>query len=292
MSTAAIPTAVPPVIPTTLPAVPLLEGFMCHPDFASRFNAETYGSDDTKRGRSGLIGALVSWEIKQLNPNDLCPAALKAWTLFVIKKVFQFLDTVTGYTSYSTRLMQTWDSDHRFQTGVERNRAARMSIVNALGGTEACGQIPILQFESTDDQNVTNLPNTNVVDQRSVIAFDDRYFAQGQSILQGRDHAGRVFVVLRLEKTSTHDVIIATIYQAYRETFISASADTSDGSTWRMETNPRAIWRNSTENIVRMLQDLQTNGRIRSLELPTLPQGAASVIGPITSSDFAYAPKP
>src|SRR5262249_25679224 len=106
------------------------------------------GGDDTQGWHFGLFGKVAEWDL------DSNKSSLSAYCLFVVKKLFDFLDwvgvgeslcghiyglrgTTEALIGFNGKLSQY----KHFQQGVERNRLLREKIVAALGGELRCRTI-------------------------------------------------------------------------------------------------------------------------------------------------------
>ncbi len=177
---------------------------------------ETYGGDDRDAVRQGFFGKLVAWE---RDPSgSCCPAAVKAWTLFLIEKAFVVLDwTGIGHLLVEGGLKGSLQK-YRFAQGAEAlNRLFRENVIEALGGREACGAIPVVSLGPGD--------------LKRHLKIRDHYFPRGEWRIQGEDPAGRKFLAFRLKERASDVVYIATIHQASRET---ALGFTGHGAVWEM----------------------------------------------------------
>ncbi len=192
------------------------------------------GHDDTQGWHSGLIGKVAEWDL------DLNKSCWTANCLFVVKKLFNFLDwsgfghfvfgqfyggngLVTPLIGFNGKLEQY----KYFQTGVERNRLAREKIVAGLGGERTCRafrSVPLTDREYCQCWTTGNFE------------LQESYFNRGESIVQGETPAGTKFAAMRLTQRSTNRVFIATIKQLYRETSISLGGH--DGSIWHVSLFP------------------------------------------------------
>ncbi len=201
----------------------------------------SFGGDDTRLGKSGLFGKIVSWDLHARND------CFKTNFVFLMKKAFAFLDAIGVGTCFFGRSGFTGKirTCQQYQTGLDRNREARERVVNALGGAAVCGNIPSVTIQANHFTDYLKL--------------GDQYFRSGQSIVQGEDLAGRKFAVMRLSDRSgnTH---IATIHQRYRETCIDSSGIYGDGSLWTLNFNsdgqPVAV---GTDRVVEFIEKVRTN---------------------------------
>ncbi len=175
-------------------------------------NTFSFGGDDTSLGKSGLFGTIVEWDRNERNDT------FKTNIVFVVKKLFQFLDSICigtclfGSEGFTGKLEEC----EYYQTGLTRNAQARMLVVDALGGEAACRMIPVVQL--------------NPADFTDYLKLQDNYFRSGQWAVQGEDPAGRKFVAMRVVDRTNGHVHIFTAHQRYRETSITRW--NTDGSTW------------------------------------------------------------
>jgi hypothetical protein len=175
------------------------------------YNTFSFGGDDTSLGKTGFFNSIAEWD--RNSSGDAC----KANFIFLVKKTFQFLDAigigtcVFGYGGFGGQL----DNAMYNQTGLDRNRAAREKIVNALGGQDVCQRIPVVNLDQRDFEDYMKLGN--------------EYFRGGQWVAQGEDPAGRKFALLRIADRAGR-VFTATVHQRYRETCILRAS--GGGSLW------------------------------------------------------------
>jgi hypothetical protein len=192
------------------------------------------GGDDTQGWHSGLIGKVAEWDL------DINKSCLTANCLFVVKKIFDFLDssgfghfvfghfyglsgTSQALSGFNGKLQQY----KYFQTGVERNRVAREKIVFGLGGQETCRAFRSLLLTDREYSQCWSSGNFDL---------QESYFNSGESIVQGETPAGTKFAAIRLTERSTNRIFIATIKQLYRETHIALGE--IDGSKWHVSIFP------------------------------------------------------
>ncbi len=187
------------------------------------------GGDDTQGWHFGLFGKVAEWDL------DTNRSTLTTYCLFVVKKLFDFLDCVgigerligriymlggpEALIGFNGKLMQY----KHFQAGPERNRLAREKIVAALGGWQACERIRSVELSAREYEECCG-------GQGSFFKLTDAHFNRGESIVQGETPAGTKFAALHLTERATNRVFIATISQSYRETHIALRG--GDGSRW------------------------------------------------------------
>lgn len=201
-----------------------------------QYSTFSFGGDDTQLGRSGLFGTVAEWD---RNAKDDC---FKAHFVFFVKKAFAFLDTIgigkcaLGYGGFMGKIKEC---DY-YQTGLDRNKAAREKIVAAFGGESACQAIPIVKLNDRDFQDYMKL--------------GDAYLASGQWGAQGEDHAGRKFALLRVADRAGR-VHTATLHQRYRETCIHPGF--GDGSLWTLNLRNDSVQPN-TDRTAEFVEKVRT----------------------------------
>lgn len=104
---------------------------------------------------------------------------------------------------------------------IAENAEARMKIVEALGGQEACKKIPLVECPKLSSY---------------LDCFNGFQFPEGYAIVQGEDQAGRKFVLMRLEDKVDKTIFVQKIFQRRRETCIVPDSRTQDGCGWVMPT--------------------------------------------------------
>lgn len=122
----------------------------------------------------------------------------------------------------------------------EQNIAARIAIIDALGGKGAvkkiphvaypilCGKDYLQKLHSGEVHMDIDLPCTAFMAELEEIPFPP-----GASIVQTEDPLGRIAFVLRLvDRRKPNVVLIERIFQRCRETSIIPSWRTQDGSCW------------------------------------------------------------
>ena len=105
---------------------------------------------------------------------------------------------------------------------IAENARARMLMVEALGGEDACKLIPIVECPKLS---------------KYFECFKDyAQFPKGHAIVQGEDEAGRKFVLLRLQNKFSKKIDTQIIFQRRRETCImphyNGQFRDQDGSGW------------------------------------------------------------
>ncbi len=192
------------------------------------------GGDNTQGWHFGLFGKVAEWDL------DANRSTLKTYGLFVVKKLFDFLDSVgvgeflcghiyglrgtpEALIGLNGKLVQY----KHFQQGPERNRLMREKIVAALGGQQACERIRSLDLSAREYEQCWTRGNFDLT---------DAHFNRGESIVQGETPAGTKFASMRLTERATNRVFIATISQTCRETHISLGG--GDGSRWTITLFP------------------------------------------------------
>ena len=124
---------------------------------------------------------------------------------------------------------------------IAENAEARMKIIEALGGKEACKKIPLVEC-----------PKLSAY----LDCFgNDFQFPKGYAIVQGEDQAGRKFVLMRLENKMDQTIFILKIFQRRRETCIVPDSRTQDGHGWVMPNRMGSyIW--GVEEIVPVIEEI------------------------------------
>ena len=101
---------------------------------------------------------------------------------------------------------------------IAENEQARLMIIEALGGVEACKKIPIVECPRLS----------------SYLDCFSQYeaFPIGHAIVQGEDQAGRKFVLIRLQDKNDKTIVVQRIFQRRRETCMIPTHRDQDGACW------------------------------------------------------------
>jgi hypothetical protein len=175
-------------------------------------------------GKSGIIGKLVAYE--RNSESSCCPAALKSWTIFFIKKAFAFLDLIgIGSCLVKGGLKSAWNTSIRLQ-GIERNQLAREAIVAAIGGPQVCNTIPVVSLSENDLTDYLK-------PEQKYLKLEQGYFPSGKAMIQGIA-VEKVFVAFLVENKTTKQTETITIHQYHPETDIEETDRFCDGETWTM----------------------------------------------------------